>query len=490
MTSLFPSLPLARRRALARTVVSAGLILAGLPTLGACGALPAAGNALGVDHTKREKGVCEDVGGQSRFLVVDWESVDRAEIEARASRGLVVVHYQGCKMEVLKRCQVKGAPHYDYVGLTPKKDNVTMRDSAEVYANIPVYAAKFDAKLAHSGSLDVNMTIVGQFDTARAATRDELEGECEGATHVVSAITVGSFEFTAANAVEGSAGVSVLGAGAGTRGTQNHEVLNRDGEEARCGEATGTDTKPPFGCGALLRLEVVPIGQARREEPSCPRGMQWNGGQCVAIKTDVTCKAGEVADKEKGCVAKKPDVVASAPSGPLVAPVASDCRDEASCRERCDKSDAKGCLGLGGSLRAKLVVGKPSPEGEKARDAFQKACDGGEPTACTALGEMKFQGLGIAKDPKSSYDHFEKACSGGDMAGCNDMGLALTQSSSPDPTHAKPYFEKACGSASSLGCLGLGMLYRDGRGVSRDPAKAKDLFKKACDAKISPACKL
>lgn len=461
------------------------------PSFVGCSALPAAGNVLGVDHTQREKkGECLDTGGQSRFLVVDWDSVDRASIEARAARGLVVVRYEGCKMDVLARCNVKGSPHYDYVGLTPKKDNVTMRDSAEVYANIPVYAAKFDAKLAHSGSLDVNMTIVGQLDTARGARRDELEGECDGATHVVSAITVGSFEFTASNANEGSASVTVLGAGAGAKGAQSHEVLNKDGDEAECGKATGDDKKPPFGCGALLRLEVVPIGKARELEPSCPRSTAWNGAQCVAVKADVTCGPGQIPDKERGCVAKKADVTPPPPSNALVAPVAADCTSEAACKERCDASDAKGCLGLGGALRAKLAVGKPSPDGERARDAFQKACDGGEPTACTALGEMEFQGIGIAKDGKGSLPHFDKACDAGDPAGCNDMGLALTQTSAAEAPRAKSYFERACGSTSSLGCLGLGMLYRDGRGVAKDPDKAKSLFKKACDAKIAPACKL
>ncbi len=468
------------------------IALATAPMLTSCGALPAAGEALGADHTKRDHGMCKDSGGQSRFLVVDWESVDRAEIEARAARGLVVVHYQGCKMEVLKRCMVKGAPRYDYVGLTPKKDNVTMRDSSEVYANIPVYAAKFDAKLAHSGSLDVNMTIVGQFDTqSSAASLDDLQGECEGATHVVSAITVGAFEFTAANGVEGAMGVSVLGAGAGTKGSQNHEILNKDGDDGECGKATGDDKKPPFGCGAPLRLEVVPLGQARKSEPTCPAATLWDGAQCVAVKADAKCPDRQIPDKTRGCVPKREDVVAvnSPPTGALVAPVTSDCKDQASCQARCDKNDAKGCLGLGGALRSKLVVGRPAPDGEQARDAFQKACDGGEPTACTALGEMKFQGLGVAKDAKGSLGHFDEACDGGDPAGCNDMGLALTLSTPADPARAQKYFERSCNGASSLGCLGLGFLYRDGHGVSRDSAKAKDLFKRACDAKIGVACK-
>src|SRR5690349_15305797 len=87
------------------------------------------------DYVQRGAPQCADAKAQSRPLIVDWESTDRAEIEARSRRGTVVVHADGCKLEVLKRCSVKGGK-YDYVGLTPKTDKVVMRDSAELYANV------------------------------------------------------------------------------------------------------------------------------------------------------------------------------------------------------------------------------------------------------------------------------------------------------------------------------------------------------------------
>lgn len=475
---------------------SAAALLALVATLApACGGAPNLAKEMGPDHTERPRGVCQDAGGQSRPLIVDWDSTDRAELEARASRGLVVVKYADCRMEVLKRCAVKGTPAYDYVGLTPKRDVVTMRDATEVHANIPVYAAKFEAKLQQSGSLQVAMTVVGQFDTARPVARlDELEGECDGATHAVTALTVGAFEFFATNATEQSAGVEVMGAGAGGKQASAKEVLNRDGDDGACGKATGEDGKPPFGCGALLRVEVVPLGASRAAEPTCGTGMSWDGAQCVATRAGTACKADEIADRTRGCVPKKMDVVreaaaaARAPAGALVAPVTSSCADVAACEAVCKTGDAKGCLGLGGHLRAGLVAGKPTEEGKRAHFAFQKACDGGEATGCTALGEMMFQGLGVAKDTQGAVPLFEKACNGGDPAGCNDAGLARTMTG--DHAGAIPWFQRACDSRSQLGCLGLGTLYKDGKGVPRDAAKSKDLFKRACDGKVAAACKL
>jgi hypothetical protein len=484
-------------RDVARLLVSTPLVLSALASGAAfggsgCASTPNLAENLGTDYTKKDKGVCQDTGGQSRPLVVDWDSTDRAELEARASRGLVVVKYAGCKMDVLKRCAVKGTPAYEYVGLTPKHDTVTMRDANEVYANIPVYAAKFEGKLAQSGSLQVAMTIVGQFDTSRpVARKDELEGDCDGATHVVTALTVGSYEFYAAQSTEQGASVAAFGAEAGGKQAKSKEVLNKDGDTESCGKANGEDPKPPYGCGALLRLEVVPLGTARLAEPTCSAGMSWDGNQCVVVKSGASCKPGEIADKDRGCVAKKVDVVRVATAtvkGGMVAPVKSSCGDAATCQASCDKGDANGCLGLGGALRAGLKQGTPSDDGKKAQSAFQKACDGGEPTACTALGEMLYQGLGVAKDTTGAIPLLEKACSGGDPAGCNDLGLA--RSLSGDHGGAKKYFEMSCNAKSQLGCLGLGMLYKDGKGVAKDPGKAKELFKKACDGKVAAACKL
>ena len=99
-------------------------------------------------------------------------------------------------MQVLDGCTV--AVKYGYAPMTRKKDRVVMRDADDLYANIPVGAARFEAKLEKGGELDVDMTMVGRWEAERRAVRlDELQGSCDGATHVVSALTVGAFTFTA-----------------------------------------------------------------------------------------------------------------------------------------------------------------------------------------------------------------------------------------------------------------------------------------------------
>ena len=70
-------------------------------------------------------------------------------------------------MEVLASCNAPGK--YVYTAITPKRDHVAIRNEDDLYANIPLGAAKLEGKLAHSGELDVDMSIVGRYASDRAS---------------------------------------------------------------------------------------------------------------------------------------------------------------------------------------------------------------------------------------------------------------------------------------------------------------------------------
>ncbi|MCC6559058.1 MAG: OmpH family outer membrane protein [Polyangiaceae bacterium] len=251
-----------------------------------------------VDQTK-----CGVTKSQARPLIVEWPSADRAALELQARKGVAVVRYAGCEMEVLRRCKAPGA--YVYTGLTRKDDRIAIRDDDELYANIPVHAAKFEAQLKKSGQLDIAMTIVGAFEADRASVRaDELDGDCAGATHVITGLTAGAFEFSAGAAAEVGGGAALANLGAGATSAAKRQILNRDGDKTACERSTTSDPAPPEGCGALLRVEVVPLGEARRAAPACPEGTAWDGKQCVRkqVMTQVECPPG--SSYERGaCVA-------------------------------------------------------------------------------------------------------------------------------------------------------------------------------------------
>ncbi|MEM7154546.1 MAG: hypothetical protein AAF799_16990 [Myxococcota bacterium] len=206
---------------------------------------------------------CEVRRSADKPLVIEWPAADRAALEARARDSLVAVRYQGCTMEVLNHCDISGS--YDYVALNPKHEQVKIREADELYARLPVGAAALEGKLERSGELVIDLSIVGRHQADRHVVSDrELEGRCEGATHVLTGLTVGAF--TLRQAAHGEAGAHAKAGPAGAGGSieRSHEMLARDGDPQSCehptaDELASSQSQPPARCGALLRVEAVPL---------------------------------------------------------------------------------------------------------------------------------------------------------------------------------------------------------------------------------------
>lgn len=209
--------------------------------------------------TETGQAKCGVKSSAAKPLVVEWPAADRAALEARASRGLIAVRYEGCDMEVMTNCTASG--QYNYLSLTPKHEGVRITNADELYANLPVGAIKLEGKLKRDGQLNVDMVIIGRKEADKFDfTERDLEGRCSEATHVVTGITVGAFSFYTGASADVGAGVQVGNiAGAGASSGHNREVINQDGNEQSCNAADPAAGAPPMGCGALLRVEVVPI---------------------------------------------------------------------------------------------------------------------------------------------------------------------------------------------------------------------------------------
>ena len=212
---------------------------------------------------------CGVAKSQAEPLIVEWPDAARGKLESQVRRGVVAVRYVGCDMQVLGQCTAPGK--YGYASLNPKKSRVKMRNADELYANIPAYAVKFESTLARAGELNVEMTIVGRYESDRSSVRvEDLQGDCDGATHVVTGLSVGAFEFFAGADARVGAGVSAGDVGVNAKSTSSRETLNADGQEEACRKAAAADTIPPYGCGALLGLEVQPIVGAQPAVAAAP----------------------------------------------------------------------------------------------------------------------------------------------------------------------------------------------------------------------------
>lgn len=247
-------------RAPSSVAASLALMLTAMPSLGCKPGANAAGQIAQnptMEATGQSK--CGVKKSQAKPLVVEWPAAERGALEARAQRGLVAVRYNGCEMEVLTTCKVD-VP-YDYIGITQKNESVRIKDFDDLYANLPVGAAKLEAKLEKSGQLNVDMAIVGRYESPRVHIDErDLNGRCEGASHVITGLTTGAFVFYSGAAAEVGAGMEVGGvAGGGASSTSEKELLNQDGDLVACTMAQVGDAAPPPGCGALLRVEVVPV---------------------------------------------------------------------------------------------------------------------------------------------------------------------------------------------------------------------------------------
>jgi len=218
---------------------------------------------------------CGVAKSQARPLVVEWPSADRQELESQVRRGVVVVRYEGCEMNILARCSAPAS--YGYRGTTIAQDKLVIKDADDLYANLPVGATKLEGRLERSGQLTVDMDLVGRYESEKPLVRaDELQGDCAGATHFVYGVSVGAFDFYAGGHAQVGGGANAGGFGAGAHSLADREALTRNGDLSACEKATTDDKAPPQGCGAVIRLEVVPLvdatGHAASARTAAPGG--------------------------------------------------------------------------------------------------------------------------------------------------------------------------------------------------------------------------
>lgn len=220
----------------------------------------------------------------SRPLVVEWDATERGQLESQLKKGLVVARYTGCTLDVLERCAHPRA-RYAYQAITPKLDEKRFSTADDLYAQMPLGAAKLEGKLRASGEIGLRVIVVGRHESSISSVHaSDLEGDdCAHATHVVSAVSVGAFELSAGAHAEVGGSVATNATAIGGLGTADKRALTRDGDLDACQAGTHGNA-PPDGCGALVRLELLPIDtrvtnvSLRFREQVCPAGMQFVKG--------------------------------------------------------------------------------------------------------------------------------------------------------------------------------------------------------------------
>jgi TPR repeat protein len=409
----------------------------------ACGGGNAASRLVDAPaYQPKDQTKCGVERSQAHPLIVEWPSPDRLQLENKVSQGIAVVHYVGCEMTVLERCAVPSK--YVYLGATRNEDKVEMKDEDDLYANLPVGAAKLEGKLRRSGRLTVNMNLVGRYEAQKnTVSPDELQGECAGATHFVYGVTVGAFDFYAGGdaAVGASAGIGSAGAGASSQAAR--ETLTKAGDVSSCVKATTADKSPPEGCGALIRLEVVPITQVGA--PPAAAGSSGATPSDAARSAPATAMARMRAAQDARLAAIR---------GPAGGPEAD--------RTKCQQGDGEACYFYG----LALVTGK-----------WRALTD-------------------FAPEPSAAGFYFKKSCENHSAPGCMELASALLRGADGlpvDRSQAMTIYTSACDSTppkeKQAACMLLATFYESGMyGVKVDKKRAAALYDGQCKAGDAGAC--
>ena len=236
-------------------------LLVALTFVAACGGsslAPAGPVATPADPTPLAK--CKVSASHESPLVTEWPASEKARLEALASKQVVAVEYSGCEMRIVDGCQLTGS--YAWKQTTLATDTVEISNADELYAKLPLGAVGLEGQLARSGRLAVRTTVAGQLEVNQLPSMAlPSEGPCGRVTHVVRAISVGSFRLLSGGAISAGGGVSVGPVGGGAKSEREESTLREAGDPASCNQATAD--APHAQCASPIQVFLTPVDRPK-----------------------------------------------------------------------------------------------------------------------------------------------------------------------------------------------------------------------------------
>ncbi len=434
-----------------------------------------ANNALNADD-----GECSGTAAHARPLIVDWDPDARVDLEASMKDGIVVVKYDCDEMTILPGCKVTNAA-YTYAGVSRKEQVVQMKSMDDLHANVPVSSGKLGAELKSGRAIDVALVMVGKRSTTVAdLAEDQLEGNCDGATHFVRSASVGAFSMATGSVGKAAAVAEMFGIGAAAKSESERKALNKDGSLDSCRASDPNEENPPSECQAPVRLRLVPITKVVKAT--------------IAKGEGKDAKEKDVASEENPCPEGYVfvDEICTADDDK---PFLCDPKNEAQCKEQCDKGNADSCLNYGNLVRAKNQSKGYLKAYGAAMPSFLKACEGDSAEGCAALSmatDPDYESPKVAQLAKSSFGYAVKACDLGSAVGCERAGDMLMDADykleAANPTTAYKYYLKGCNLGRGISCWSAAQHLFKGQGVEKNGIAGAKLLVKACSGGSVDEC--
>ncbi len=210
--------------------------------------------------------LCQSATDRNNPIIVEWPATQKVELESVANHGLVVVHFEGCKLTVLSRCQATGG--YKFEPTTPQRDGIDVKDEDDLFAKLPVSSQALRAELASGKALKLDYVLVGRRVTD--ATAPEMTGDCAGATHFVKTIALGAYDMKTAARASGGAGIDIGIVQVGGDSKSERNRARSSGNVDGCAAKTDIDETNvrSAGCSAPVQLGLEPLAGVATPAPA------------------------------------------------------------------------------------------------------------------------------------------------------------------------------------------------------------------------------
>jgi hypothetical protein len=198
-------------------------------------------------------------------LITEWSAAEKANLQARLRSGALAVEYTGCSMRPLPACTLRGS--YRWQRTTLSSDGIEIRSQDDLFAKLPLGAVALEGELARSGRISVRTMVSGQYLLEGSSVADVPDyGECAQATHLLSALSIGSFKLHSGGTLDGGISAGVGDYGGGARTSSAETLLREAGDFDTCKLAT--DETTDIGCSSPIQAFLVPLPRFARERGS------------------------------------------------------------------------------------------------------------------------------------------------------------------------------------------------------------------------------
>jgi hypothetical protein len=179
-------------------------------------------------------------------------------------RNIFLVHYDPLRPDKLEWVNCPISASYTYRKSAGRRvESMYIRSFAELQARVPVNYARFEAQVKGGKALEFNYVTIGSYELLSDFQIPKDDPDCARATHYVTTLSVGAFNFAEERSVEGGlkATAAGTGVGVGVAGGRGSGEATSMGDLSACMD----DGTAALDCFTPLQVLMIPLAQRHWE---------------------------------------------------------------------------------------------------------------------------------------------------------------------------------------------------------------------------------